>query len=373
MHHVLFENQKHPTNTMRKPYWLALLLGAAVVAASAGYGYYLFRSQSRSQDLAVLSFLPQDPAAVLYVDLSALRHSAFLAQLAAWAPHSQKDSEYAQFLQDTGFDFERDLNHLAIATQKLAGAANLFFIADGKFDRSKISAYALRTGTKQNINGQEVFSVPLDAGKRTLSFAFVSDHLVILTDSRGLADALESLSQKPGQNDWQERFRRLAGSPAFAVIRQDAGAALAERAPGGFRSPQLSSLLNQLQWITIAAKPDGDQLRIVAEGESASDATARQLADLLNGVVILAQAGLNDPKLRQQLDPAIREAYLELLKGADISKLDRGDTKAVRLVISVTPKFLQATRTYSPLAPPQPPAEPEPRKAPAPAPRKSGT
>jgi hypothetical protein len=371
MHHVPFENQKHPNNKMRKPYWLALILGVAVLAASACY--YVFRSQSRSQDLAVLSFLPQDPAAVLYVDLSALRHTAFLAQLAAWAPQPQKDSEYAQFLQDTGFDFERDLDHLAIATQKLAGASNLFFIADGKFDRKKISAYALRTGAKQNINGHEIFGVPLDSGKGRLSFAFISDHLVILTDGGGLADKLGNSGKKLDQQDWQERFRRLAGSPAFAVIRQDAGAALAERAPGGFRSPQLSSLLNQLQWITVAAKPDGDQLRIIAEGESASDATARQLADLLNGVVILAQAGLNDPKVRQQLDPAVREAYLELLKDTDISKLDRGDTKAVRLVVSVTPKFLQAARTYSPLAPPQPPAQPDTRKAPAAAPRKSGT
>jgi hypothetical protein len=355
---------------MRKQYRLALLVGVAVFAAGACY--YQWRSENRNQDFTVLSFLPQDPAAVIYVDVDALRQTVFLAQLAAWAPQPQKDPEYAQFLQDTGFDFERDLHHLAIATQKFAGASTLFFIADGKFDRKKISTYALRTGTKQNVNGRDIFHVPLDAGKRTLSFSFVSDHLVILTDGDGVADTLAGPVQKPDQNDWQQRFRRLAGSPAFAVIRQDAGAALADRAPGGFRSPQLSSLLNQLQWITIAAKPDGDQLRIIAEGESASEATARQLADLLNGVLILAQAGLSDPKVRQQLDPAVREAYLELLKSADISKLDRGDTKAVRLVVSLTHKFLEAARTYSPLAPPQPTEKPPTRRSPAAVPRKSG-
>jgi hypothetical protein len=354
---------------MRKQYWLALLVGIAFFAAGACY--YLWRAEDRNQDFTVLTFLPQDPAAVIYVDVDALRRTAFLAQVAAWAPQPQKDPEYAQFLQDTGFDFERDLNHFAIATQKLAGASNLFFITDGKFNRKKISAYALRTGTKQNLNGREIFHVPLEEGKRTLSFCFVSDHLVILTDSDGLSDALAG--QKPGQNEWQQRFRRLAGSPAFAVIRQDAGAALIDRAPGGFRSPQLSSLLNQLQWITLAAKPDGDQLRIIAEGESASEATARQLADLLNGVVILAQAGLGDPKVRQQLDPAVREAYLELLRSADISKLDRGDTKAVRLIVSVTAKFLEAARTYAPLAPTQPPVKPNTRTTPAAVPRKSGT
>src|SRR5256885_10925111 len=47
-----------------------------------------------------------------------------------------------------------------------------------------------------------------------------------------------------------------------------------------------------------------------SEGECTAEATARQLVDLMNGVVILAQLGLNDAKTRQQLDPAAREAYL---------------------------------------------------------------
>jgi hypothetical protein len=149
------------------------------------------------------------------------------------------------------------------------------------------------------------------------------------------------------------------------VIRQDAGAgsALAAQAPGGLRSPQLSTLLDQLQWITLAAKPDNTLLRVVAEGECATDATVRQLADLLNGVVILAQAGLNDAKTRQQLDPATREAYLELLKSADVSKLDRAGTKSVRLVLEVTPKFLAAARTATPALTDAPPSKPAPQRS----------
>jgi len=103
--------------------------------------------------------------------------------------------------------------------------------------------------------------------------------------------------------------------------------------------PQLSTLLDQLQWLTLAGKPENDRLRVVAEGECTAEATARQLADVLNGVVILAEGGLNDARTRQQLDPALREAYLELLKSADVSKIDRGDSKSVRLVFDITPPF----------------------------------
>jgi len=121
-----------------------------------------------------------------------------------------------------------------------------------------------------------------------------------------------------------------------------------------------------LQWITIAGKPENDRLRVISEGECATESTARQLADVLNGVVILAEGGLNDPKTRQQLDPAIREAYLDLLKSAEVSKVDRGDTKSVRLVFEITPGFLEAARKAQPVSPNSTPSSPRPAKTPPP-------
>jgi hypothetical protein len=129
------------------------------------------------------------------------------------------------------------------------------------------------------------------------------------------------------------------------------------------RSPQLSTLLDQLQWITLAGKPENELLRVVADGECTADATARQLADLLNGVLVLAQAGLNEAKTRRQLDPAAREAYLALLKSADVSKIDRGETKSVRLVFDIAPQFLEAARTASPVMPGATPDKPVPGKS----------
>src|SRR6266852_70924 len=190
---------------------------------------------------------------------------------------------------------------------------------------------------------------------------------VALTDAGGLPAFLAPLPNSTDAREWRERFTREAGSPVFAVIRQDAaaGSALASRPPGGFQSPQLSALLDQLQWITLAGKPQDNALRIVAEGECTSEQTARQLADLLNGVLVLAQAGLSSPKTRQQLDPRIRDAYLELIKGADVSRFDRGETKSVRVVFDVTPRLLEAATIAVP-AEPAPPVPTIPaRKTPA--------
>src|SRR5260370_37156058 len=65
--------------------------------------------------------------------------------------------------------------------------------------------------------------------------------------------------------------------------------------------------------------------------------------------------GLNGPKTRQQLDPQAREAYLEMLKGADVSRIDRGETKSVRLVFDITPRFLEAAKSAAHVVAPQTP------------------
>jgi hypothetical protein len=174
-----------------------------------------------------------------------------------------------------------------------------------------------------------------------------------------------------------ERFARLAGTPVFALIRQDAaiGGVLSGRTPGGFSSPQLASLLNQLLWVSVAGKPEGESFRVVIEGECPNDASMRQLADFLNGITLMAQAGLNDPKLRQQMDPAEREAYVQLLNSAEVSKLDRGDSKSVRAVLMVTPEAwakLSAGTTLQNAQPVSAKDAPKSNKAPALSGKKNG-
>src|SRR5262249_6777517 len=113
----------------------------------------------------------------------------------------------------------------------------------------------------------------------------------------------------------------------------------------------LSALLAQLQWITIAGKPQDLALRVVIEGEEPNDQAARQLSDVLNGILVMAQTGLNGPETRQQLDPTARDAYLELARTAELSRLDRGEPKSVRLVLDITPKLLDLARRGVPIKP----------------------
>jgi hypothetical protein len=290
---------------------------------------------------------------VVFADLAELRRAPFATELYNWIPKNKADAEYADFLRETGFNYERDLDLTAIAVIRGEKENKLFAIAVGRFDRKKIEEYAARSGTREKRDGQEIFSVPLGDDARRISFAFLSKDKIALTDAEDLAVFLRPVPNSGDAREWRERFTRLAGSPVFAAMRQDAaaGSALASQTPGGFQSPQLSTLLNQLQWITVAGKPQEAGLRIVAEGECPNEQTSRQLSDLLNGVLLMAEAGLNGPQTRQALDPRIRDAYLEMIKGADVSRIDRGGTKSVRAVFELTSNFLNAVSTATPAAP----------------------
>ncbi len=338
---------------MKRRAWIEV--GAAVVFLGliVFVAYQRYGPQRGAARADVLAIMPADASAVLFVDFRELRKAPFIAQLYAWAPKPQADPDYTQFLKETGFDYERDLDLLGVAFEKHGQDSTSLAIATGRFIKEKIAVYAMKSGTVAKIDSREIFSIPVAGSSKKISFTFLREDQIALTDGGDIGIFLSARNQNEDRAEWRSRFERLLGSPVFAVIRQDAaaGTALAAQAPGGLRSPQLSTLLDQLQWITLAGKPEANRLRVVAEGECTAESTARQLVDLLNGVIVLAQAGLNDSKIRQQLDPAAREAYLELLKNTDVSKIDRGDTKSVRLVFEITPGFLEAARRSSAAAP----------------------
>jgi hypothetical protein len=309
------------------------------------FGFFAFRhwglrdfSSDREQ---MLSLMPLDSGAVVFLDLADLRSTPFFQQLLGWAPKPSADNDYAQFLHETGFNFETDLDRLAVSVRRQPQGMSAFAIADGRFDRKKIETYGSQFGALKTADGRTLFAVPLAESHRKVYFTFLRDNRIAWANDSAY------FFQRPtegSQAEWRERFARLGGTPIFAVLRQDseAAAALAQQAPGGMHSPQLAALLAQLNWISISAKPDGNLLRVGMEGECVAESTEHQLKDLLSGLIVMAQMGLNDPKTQKKLDPGLREGYAQLLQSAEIQQVDRGASKSVRTVFDVTPKLLEA-------------------------------
>ncbi|MBS1839774.1 MAG: hypothetical protein JSS69_09435 [Acidobacteria bacterium] len=320
------------------------LIAATLVAIALASGIYFAHAQwfggNGNSRESLLRALPSDSSAVIYLDFEELRQTAIPRNLANWKAGANVDAEYKQFVGETGFDYERDLDRVAIAVQNSGAENHYFALADGKFDRKKIEAYLRKNGNNETRNGRQIFHLTPGIQGRAVSAAFLSNKRIAFGDAADLNAEIEAGRRDAGHAEWTERFERLAGSPMFALIRQDAaiGALLDTRAPGGIRSPQLVQLLNQLLWISIAGKPQGAGFQTVLEGECPNEATMRQLADFLNGITLMAQSGLNDPALRQKMDPAEREAYVQLFNSIEVTKLDRGTGKSVRLALLLTPE-----------------------------------
>jgi hypothetical protein len=331
---------------------LIIIFATLAILCGAIFAYRHWRQRDAlSVRVEMLGQLPADADAIFFLDFDSLRSSPFLAQILAWAPQSSRDPEYAQFVKETGFNYERDLDRVAIAIMPAGAASNYFLEADGRFDRKKIEAYVAKYGKPQTVSGRIFFGVPLgnpnsdnsasDHSSRRLYLTFLRDDRVALS-STPLALTVTA-PRRISSEEWREHFRRLAGAPIFGIFFQDSTLLnYAQQAPGGYRSPQLAALLGQLEWLTIAAKPEGEVLRVVADGESSSETVVRQLQEMLGGIVMLARAGLSEPRTRRDVDPQVREALVGLLDSADIQKMDRGTSKSVRVSFIVTPKLLEA-------------------------------
>ena len=336
----------------RKSLGIAAALLTITLLVAIVFYHHWHSGTSASGRAELLSLMPNDPSSVVFLDLGQFRASSFLPQLMNWAPAFPADEDYLRFVQATGFNYETDLDRVALAFTRAGNASTVFAVADGRFDRKKIEAYAARTGERFNQGGRVAFLLNLKNSGRKSFFTFLRDDRIAWTDDSAYAALFEPSHSFADKSSWEEQFLRLSGTAVFAVVRQDAATAqiLAQQAPGGFRSPQLASLLSQLQWITIGAKPEGKDLRVVMEGESSTESTIHQLQEFLGGILLMAQAGLNGPVNRKQLDPRLRAAYLELLNSTQVENVDRGSNKSVRLIFVITPGFLDAVKGANPSA-----------------------
>jgi hypothetical protein len=108
-------------------------------------------------------------------------------------------------------------------------------------------------------------------------------------------------------------------------------------APGGMQSAQLASLARSVQWISLAATPDGDNLRVSLEGECATSTDARQLQATLEVLRLFGRAALESPKKRDAMDPATFAVLESLLTTAEVTTT----AERTRILIELTPDVLK--------------------------------
>jgi hypothetical protein len=340
---------------------LGLLAVLSIAAISTGaYLYRLHHSKSstgfQTAPLpALVRLLPMDSPAIAYIDVAELRKLkgsplASLLGLATSGPGEDRD--YAEFVRNTGFNYEKDLDRAAMAfwpvaanppaplsnkskikAEKRTESNDVLAIADGRFDQQKIQAYALRSGSMVTRGKHSTYQMP---GNPPVSFEFLSATRVLLasginaqahllaTDSPGIGAPIQSLVDHVG------------GAPFFAVARAEAIPRTIYAAIG---QPQIAK---SIQGLTLAGRPQADSLQLTLDAQCDSMAGALQVSALLGGFRILGSMALTDPKTKKQMSRQEAALLTALLTETQITQ--QGNW--VRVSLAVTPDILEAAAQH---------------------------
>jgi hypothetical protein len=326
-------------------------IAAAVAVCTIVAGGLLYLSYPRgntanaSPGPELLSALPPGAPTLVFLDLAAVRASSFYQHRPDKGPIAIPSPEYADFVRSTGFDFEKDLDRVVIASWPNPSGKEQrkdVVIAEGRFDRAKIRDYASRNGTLDHQQGRDVYLFSTGVRTGTESLTFLDDHRLALVAGASIAPLFASGSGDSVADPARERAARLDGAAAFMITPVPA-------IPDNTGSPQAAqfvSLVRSVQWITLAARPEGDDLRVSLEGECDNSTDAQQLKSMLEVLRMFGRAGLDNAKTTQSMNPASLAMLQSLLSGAEVTQ----SAERVRILLELTPDIFKLGETAKPQA-----------------------
>ena len=175
----------YPMRNRRNTLWAVLAIVLIIVAIATA----LWLRKRAAPEVARL--LP-DSDAVFYVNLEPVRLLTNLGK----KPVANREPEYEEFVHETGFEFERDLDKAAFAvhygsTPNDKANPRYSEVFQGRFDHERVSAY-LRKLAKgvERYRDFDVFVIPLEG--RTVRVVMLSVDLAAASNTDG-ADVIHGI------------------------------------------------------------------------------------------------------------------------------------------------------------------------------------
>jgi hypothetical protein len=270
---------------MRRKRTLPLVAAVLIIAAAV-----VIAVQLRKHAPPEAARLLPSADAFVYADFSWL-HKITSAPL----PAVSRDPEYEQFVQETGFEFERDLESVAVAVHypsSWTGGGTAPSVPEprfsevfvGKFNGERLSAYLKHTAASiQNYNSVEIYTIPLEG--RTFRVAVLSVDSVAASNEddqgviRGMVDRSRRLASPFGGPALLRRYYKHVplASPVWAVARIEPSAPEFEGWSAIFSKP--ADLVISASYNPLHLPLHAGALHLRAEAWAASDAIARDITD----------------------------------------------------------------------------------------------
>jgi hypothetical protein len=310
------------------------LLTSAILllAGSAAAGYWLVRRQGVPAALSAgysLIHGPGAPGALRILPEGDLLFYADLRPVHLLAPQAWKpvhlEGDYQTFVEQTGIQFERDLDEAAMSRRNIAGGQDVESseIFSGHFDRARLSNYLQKNSSQsENYSGQVIYSIPNEG--HTVRVCILDNSTVAVTNMvsfesmHGIIDA----RQKPGPEPalLGEYFSQVPlGSLAWMIQRIPANSE-APQLPGGFSFGFLENT------VAVVSARYTDALQLRADVLAPTERDARRVMDSANTFLLMyrsvgrslgtkgsdpdVKAALNSVRVEQKGNAAIFTATL---------------------------------------------------------------
>lgn len=261
---------------------VVLLSAAAVVVA------VLWRRSVPPQAARLL------PAADTYVyaDLRPLRAANVLRNL----PAVEHDAEYDQFVSATGFQWERDLDQVALAAHRppqdaAPGAETRYSeVFVGRFDRGKVAAYLRKmANATERYRDLDIYAITLPG--RTLRVAVLNQGMVAAANTEGpyvihqIVDRYSGFSLAQGAPELLRRYYSQVPLTAVAwgvsQLAAAGGGNHAVELPGGY------NFMVPADTVLVASLRYAGGVRLRAQVLSANEADAQRVSDQLSALLAL--------------------------------------------------------------------------------------
>jgi hypothetical protein len=350
----------------RRRLWIAILL---LLVAAAIASLVLWRRRAAPEAVRLLP----EADAVLYVNLGLIRLGTPVPQI----PEVTREADYAAFVRETGFEFERDLDDVALAVHSVpppppqpgtspSGAQSLPYrtseIFVGRFHSERLSAYLKKlAASSERYGDSEIYNIPYEG--RTVRVALLGVDMVAVSNEedpgvmRGIIDRYHTLAGPVGGPGLvREHYARIPlGSVAWAI-----GRIPATRPGAAAGAPQALGMVQQIAGgsTVVASLRYTGSIQFRVEAITASEPEAKQLGESL-GMLLALFRGAGTSVRGEGPDPDVK-AFFDSI---DL----RQEQQSVVVTATLPERAIQKVLTQPPASPVPPTALPETKK---PAPRR---
>jgi hypothetical protein len=245
-----------------------LLITVLLIAAASAAVLFFF---SRAAGVPEITRLLPEGEMLLYANLKPV-HLFWQANKPV-----EIDGDYRDFVTQTGIDFERDLDQVAISRRDTPDGRDTESseVFAGRFDRSRVESYFTKISSSQeDYSGHKIFVVPHEG--HTVRVAILDGNRIAVTNMSS-ADTMHQIidggKKLPAGPSLLQTFHEKIplGSLAWAIVR--VGANSRNQSPGGWSFDFLENT------VTVASLRYKGDLLLRADVIAGTEKEAKQVVD----------------------------------------------------------------------------------------------